>query len=422
MDKLLKDAFVAQSITFPSALGGMFIILGGLLVLETVLPKAVKLVFTVMRPGLDWIARWMPLFYVPSLVVLPLALQGVDPSSLYKILAITCVGFAASLSFTAGAGLAIRKVFGGAEPAPAPSAAAAGKKADDADADDDDNVFTNPPPPATQATVLTGWAVVWCASLFASRWLTMSQVAAPFMLASVVGSFLIGTTLPAAAKKIVHPLITCFLLSDASAVVLATVYQSNWQTTLGAFLTRGVGAAGAGDMLMKFLGCVVLSFGFRIYEQRKLVKRHAVEILGTMLSSAFFSLAVTLLVGRAMGLDSELTRSVAPRCVTVALALPVASQLGAAAMAPITAVTVVLTGLLGANFAQTMLDKMGIKDPITRGLATAGSSHGLGTAALASNEPDSVPFAALAYASMGIFANLLVSVPAVRVALMGLAG
>lgn len=28
MDKLLKDAFVAQSITFPSALGGMFIILG----------------------------------------------------------------------------------------------------------------------------------------------------------------------------------------------------------------------------------------------------------------------------------------------------------------------------------------------------------------------------------------------------------
>lgn len=51
---------------------------------------------------------------------------------------------------------------------------------------------------------------------------------------------------------------------------------------------------------MKFLGCVVLSFGFRIYEQRKLVKRHAVEILGTMLSSAFFSLAVTLLVGRAM--------------------------------------------------------------------------------------------------------------------------
>lgn len=96
--------------------------------------------------------------------------QGVDPSSLYKILAITCVGFAASLSFTAGAGLAIRKVFGGAEPAPAPSAAAAGKKADDADADDDDNVFTNPPPPATQATVRSKvYAVVLCWSRSVTR-------------------------------------------------------------------------------------------------------------------------------------------------------------------------------------------------------------------------------------------------------------
>lgn len=108
--------------------------------------------------------------------------------------------------------------------------------------------------------VLTGWAVVWCASLFASRWLTMSQVAAPFMLASVVGSFLIGTTLPAAAKKIVHPLITCFLLSDASAVVLATVYQSNWQTTLGAFLTRGVGAFGivVPNVSVSFVKCFFL--------------------------------------------------------------------------------------------------------------------------------------------------------------------
>ena len=28
-------------------------------------------------PGLDWVSRWLPLFYVPSLVVLPLALKGI---------------------------------------------------------------------------------------------------------------------------------------------------------------------------------------------------------------------------------------------------------------------------------------------------------------------------------------------------------
>jgi hypothetical protein len=81
----------------------------------------------------------------------------------------------------------------------------------------------------------------------------------------------------------------------------------------------------------------------------------------------------------AQGLTSELARAIAPRCITVALALPVGAQLGASSLASITAVSVVLTGLLGANFAQTLLDKLGFKDPITRGLATAASSHGLGT-------------------------------------------
>ena len=40
-------------------------------------------------------------------------------------------------------------------------------------------------------------------------------------------------------------------------------------------------------------------------------------------------------------------------------------------------------GLIGANFSQLVLTKLGYKDPIARGLACAGSAHGLGTAALA---------------------------------------
>ena len=31
---------------------------------------------------------------------------------------------------------------------------------------------------------------------------------------------------------------------------------------------------GAGDLLMSFLGVVILSFGFRIFGQRRLMKRH----------------------------------------------------------------------------------------------------------------------------------------------------
>lgn len=140
-------------------------------------------------------------------------------------------------------------------------------------------------------------------------------------------------------------------------------------------------------------GVVILSFGFRIFAQRDLMRRHSLEILGSTLASALFSLFATALAAHAIGLPPDLTRAVTPRSVTVALALPIAAQLDAPA--PITAAAVVMTGLLGANFAQTLLTRFGFNDPIARGLATAGAAHGLGTAALSSKEPNALPFCAL---------------------------
>ena len=43
----------------------------------------------------------------------------------------------------------------------------------------------------------------------------------------------------------------------------------------------------------------------------------------------------------------------------------------------------ILAGLLGANFAQILLNAGKFTDPITRGLSTSGAAHGLGTAAMA---------------------------------------
>ena len=59
---------------------------------------------------------------------------------------------------------------------------------------------------------------------------------------------------------------------------------------------------GAGDLLMSFLGVVILSFGFRIYGQRRLMKRHAPEIFGATTLSAAFSLFSTAFAAKAMGL------------------------------------------------------------------------------------------------------------------------
>ena len=181
------------------------------------------------------------------------------------------------------------------------------------------------------------------------------------------------------------------------------------------------GAPGAGDIFMGFLGSVILSFAFSMYAQRKLMLRHWREIVSAVGISALFSTFSTAALGRVLGLGPELTLTVVPRCITVALALPMADLLGVADPS-LTAAAVVLTGLIGANFAQALLNGAGFKDPISRGMAVAGSAHGLGTAALAPKEPETLPFCAIAQALIGIASSCLVAVPAIRAAVFAIAG
>jgi hypothetical protein len=73
-DTAIKGVLVAQGIKFPSALVGMFGVFG---LLCAVGDNAANKILAFYAPALNWIARWLPIFYVPALVTLPLALQGI---------------------------------------------------------------------------------------------------------------------------------------------------------------------------------------------------------------------------------------------------------------------------------------------------------------------------------------------------------
>ena len=125
------------------------------------------------------------------------------------------------------------------------------------------------------------------------------------------------------------------------------------------------------------------------------MKRHAAEIFTSVIVSTLFSLYSTALVGRLVGLEPSLTVSILPRCITVALALSIVSLFEgitcysspqqstlknifndsfgrfSGTNSSLTAAVVVVTGLIGANFVQVVLDKLRLNDPIARGIATA---------------------------------------------------
>jgi len=83
-----------------------------------------------------------------------------------------------------------------------------------------------------------------------------------------------GNAAPPKFKAVVPPVVVTAAGGMAAAwmvsVVGASAGATSFPAALRLYLTRGVGGTlGPGDVLMSFLGCVILSFGFRIFEQAR---------------------------------------------------------------------------------------------------------------------------------------------------------
>lgn len=407
---VLYKSFAAAGIQFPASLIGMFGILGGLWTLSAIGQVATaEVVVAAATPALRWITRYLPLFYVPALVVLPLAAEKLSGAELGKIAVVLSLGVPFSL-FSAGAiVMAIRRLASVAL-LPVPPVA--------------------PQPPFTMlhlggcVAVAVGSAL---ALLQADKGGDLAYYAQQLhLLAWTVGGLVFGSIPPTFLAAVVpHPVIVTTLAATCGTAVAGAITGNGYYETLKTYLTKGKNGQpkGAGDHLMSFLGVVVLTFGFHIYGQRALLVRHAAEVVGCAVICSLLSMIATAGVARMFGLTPELCLALVPRSVTVALAMPIATQLGVSDdTMPICAAAVLATGLVGALLVQRLLNIGGFTDPLVRGLACASSCHGLGLAALAATEPAALPFCALSYGLTGIAASLWAAVPAVQSALRAIAG
>ncbi|WP_418317196.1 LrgB family protein [Piscinibacter sakaiensis] len=106
------------------------------------------------------------------------------------------------------------------------------------------------------------------------------------------------------------------------------------------------------------------------------------------------------------GAPSELVLSIAPKSVTAPVAMGIADKIGG--VPELTAVLVVLTGMLGATMATPLLNALRIDDPAARGLAVGIAAHGIGTARAFQVSEVAGTFAGIGMAASTIAASLLV--------------
>jgi putative effector of murein hydrolase len=250
----------------------------------------------------------------------------------------------------------------------------------------------------------------------------ITPVASAFMLFSTINNFVFGSQLPAAFKKVCHPLVTCTILTWISAHLLSWATGMSFLSLIHGYKTGSLniltGGGGAGDLLLFCLGPAITSFAVSMYEKRQLMRDNMAEVGTSIVVASVSGLFGTAALTRLFGLAKIASLSLLSRNITSALAMVTGSILGADIS--LTVSIAILTGLLGANFGASILDSWSIKCPVARGLAIGAASHGLGTAAI-SHEKDAFPFAAIAMTLVASFTAVLVSIPPIKIALVKLA-
>jgi putative effector of murein hydrolase len=247
------------------------------------------------------------------------------------------------------------------------------------------------------------------------------SILALFMLSATLHNFVFGARLPKKFTKVVHPLVTCTALTWSMATAFAAATGSNFSSMLRAYRTGTLSplGSGAGDVLLFLLGPAVVSLAISMYDRRKLMRENLKEVVTAVGVSSVGGLFGTAATVRLLQISSPYLRlSLLSRNITSPLAMAIAAILGADVSMAVS--MVVLTGLIGANFGASILDSVGIKDAVARGLGIGAAAHGLGTAAFV-NEKDAFPFAAISMALTATACTCLVSIPAIKKMLLQLA-
>ncbi len=153
------------------------------------------------------------------------------------------------------------------------------------------------------------------------------------------------------------------------------------------------------------LGPATVALAIPLHAQFARLRRMALPLLAALFAGSLTASISAVLIGSMLGASDATLLSLAPKSVTTPIAMGVAERIGG--LPSLTAVLVILTGILGAVAASGICALLGIGDRATQGFAVGIASHGIGTARAFQTSEQAGAFAALAMGLNGLLTALL---------------
>ena len=222
---------------------------------------------------------------------------------------------------------------------------------------------------------------------FAEIWVYLSRE--PLLwLTATLAAYALGDACYRAAHRapLVNPVLIAVALLAGLLWLTGTTYKRYFE----------------GAQFVHFLlGPATVCLGYPMYENLPRVRRALLPMGLALLAGSITAVASALGIGYALGVHGEALASLSAKSTTAPVAMGIAEKIGGSPT--LTAVLVILTGIMGAAMATPLLNLLGVKDWRARGFAVGVAAHGLGTARAIQVNPTAGAFAGV---GMGLNAVL----------------
>ncbi len=226
---------------------------------------------------------------------------------------------------------------------------------------------------------------------FAEIWVYLSRE--PLLwLTATLGAYAIGDACFRAAGRapIVNPVLIAVALLAALLWLTGTSYQSYFE----------------GAQFVHFLlGPATVCLAFPLYENLPRVRKALLPIAAALIAGSVTAVGTAVGIGYAFGVQGEALASLAAKSTTAPVAIGIAEKIGGSPT--LTAVLVIMTGIMGAVMATPLLNLLGIKDWRARGFAVGVAAHGIGTARAMQVHPTAGAFAGLGMGMNAVLTAIL---------------
>lgn len=190
---------------------------------------------------------------------------------------------------------------------------------------------------------------------------------------------------------LLHPLISSTVLIILGLKLIAVDYEQFRSAT---------------EVIHFMLGPSVVALGWAMYRQLEHLRANMVSILTSLVIGSVVGILSVVGVMRLMGASAAIEASIVPKSVTTPIAVEIAERSGG--IPSLTAVVVILVGILGSVIAPPILRRCGVVDAIARGLALGSAAHGIGTARAMELGAIEGALSGLAMALVGLITAVLV--------------